>query len=226
MNRIDRLMAMLLTLQSKKFATAEFIADKYQVSVRTVYRDLNALGEMGVPVSFENGKGYCIVKGFFLPPVSLTSEEANSLILLAGLSQHFGDKTTGKHIGNAIDKIKAVLRPHDKEKVDFLQSQVKVYSPPVEKNKPDFLTEIQNAIVNKWVLRIEYLNNSNEKSRRDIEPIGLTFYSNQWHLVAWCWLRKAYRDFKVREMTSLSHTGEKFRKNDHQDLSGYINTLG
>src|SRR3954471_8224062 len=127
MNRIDRLVAILTTLQSRKFATAGYIADKYQISERTVYRDLKALGEIGVPIEFEVNKGYAILQGFFLPPISLTSEEANALILITTLSVKFADKTTRKNIENAVSKIKSVLKKKDKDTADFLQTQISIY---------------------------------------------------------------------------------------------------
>jgi predicted DNA-binding transcriptional regulator YafY len=223
-NRIDRLVAVLTTLQSKKFVTAEFIADKYEISVRTVYRDLRALGEIGVPISFENQKGYSIVQGFFLPPVSFTSEEANAIVLVSSLSERFTDPTTKKHIENALAKIKAVLRTPEKEKAERLQSQIKIYN-PLRVVKSDFLTEIQNAILHKQILKIDYTNNKSEKSHRDIEPIGLTFYSDQWHLIAWCWKRYDYRDFKVTQIGKLINKGEEFRKQDHYDMDGYLRSL-
>lgn len=225
MNRIDRLIAVLTTLQSKKFVTADFISDKYDISIRTVYRDLKALGEIGVPISFEENKGYSILQGFFLPPISLTNEEANSIILISSLSERFTDKTTKKHIENALNKIKAVLRSSDKDKADQLQSQIRIYNPPTEATQTDFLTEIQNAIINKLVLKIEYTNNNSETSQREIEPIGLTFYSNQWHLVAWCWKRNEYRDFKVNSIYKLYSNGEAFRKKKHYDINDYIKSL-
>ena len=225
MNRIDRLIAMLTTLQSKKFVTADFIADKYEISIRTVYRDLKALGEIGVPIAFEDGRGYSILQGFFLPPVLLTSEEANALILISSLSEKFADKTTKKHIENALNKIKAVLRTVDKGKADNLQSQIKIYNPPTTEESTDFLTEIQNAITNKTELEIEYVNNSSEQSKRKIEPIGLTFYSNQWHLIAWCCTRNAYRDFKVNRISHLTNRQEPFKKQNHYDINDYIKSL-
>ena len=85
MNRIDRLMGITTVLQSKKYATAEHLAEKFDISVRTVYRDIKALGEIGIPISFEPNKGYFVVQGYFLPPVSLTSEEANALCLIESL---------------------------------------------------------------------------------------------------------------------------------------------
>jgi len=225
MNRIDRLVAILTTLQSKKIVTVNYIADKYEISERTVYRDLKALGEIGVPISFEENKGYTILQGFFLPPVSLTNEEANALVLITALADKFSDKTTRIHIENAMSKIKAVIRNSNKNDIDFLQSQIRIYKPPTENNSADFLTVIQKAITEKQMLWIEYVNNIGDKSQREIEPIGLTFYSNQWHLIAWCWKRKAYRDFKVNQVKVLKNTKELFRKTNHSDLNEYILTI-
>ena len=225
MKRIDRLVAILTLLQSNKFVTAEFIAEKYEISVRTVYRDLKSLGEIGVPIAFEPNEGYIILQGFFLPPVLFTSEEANAIILITKLSDKFADKTTKKHIENALNKIKSVLRTTDKNSADFLQSQIRIYKPPSEQETSDCLTEIQKSIINKQILRIDYVNNKEEKSRREIEPIALTFYSNQWHLIAWCWKRKAYLDFKAIQITNMINTGEAFRKSQHYDINEYIKSL-
>ena len=86
MNRIDRLFGILTLLQSRKFTTAEKISDKFGISVRTVYRDIKALGETGVPVSFEPNKGYFIVEGYFIPPVSFNTDEASALMLMESLA--------------------------------------------------------------------------------------------------------------------------------------------
>lgn len=225
MNRIDRLIAVLTTLQSKKYVSADVIAEKYDISLRTVYRDLRALGEIGVPISFENQKGYSISSGYFLPPVSLTSEEANAIILVTSLSERFADKTTKRHIEHAINKIKLVLRSSEQEKVSQLQSQIKIYNPVSETKQGDFLTDIQNAIINKHVLKIEYTNNDGQKSQREIESIGLTFYSSQWHLIAWCWKRNGYRDFKVHQINELTNNEKVFRKKNHYEINDYIKSL-
>lgn len=224
MNRVDRLVAILTTIQSKRFVTLEYIADKYQISERTVYRDIKALGEIGVPVSFENNKGYSIPKEYFLPPVTLTSEEANALILVAKLSERYTDRTIQKNVTNALDKIKSVLRTVEKDKADQLQDLIGVFTSANIENK-DYLTEIQNSILNRQVLDIEYVNNNEEKSRRQVEPIGLKFYSNQWHLIAWCWLRNEYRDFKVLQIQSLKNTMQHFKKTEHISLEAYVQSL-
>ena len=85
MNRIDRLMGIITHLQAKKHLTLSQIATQFEISERTVFRDLKAIGEIGVPVSFEVDKGYSVGTGFFLPPISLTVEEANALSLVEPL---------------------------------------------------------------------------------------------------------------------------------------------
>jgi predicted DNA-binding transcriptional regulator YafY len=225
MNRIDRLLGILTTLQSRKVVSANFIANKYEISLRTVYRDIKALNEIGIPIGFENQQGYYIVKGFFLPPVSFTCEEANALILSVSLSEKFTDKRIQRSTDSALDKIKSTLKSVDKEKADFMQSQIKIYNPKIEGTSKDWLVDIQHAIINKQILAIDYLNNEGKESQREIEPIGLTFYSNQWHLIAWCWMRKAYRDFKTKQITQLANTHKRFNKEIHLDINAYIKSL-
>ncbi len=225
MNRIDRLMGMMTMLQSKKYCTIEKLCDKFDISIRTAYRDLKALNEIGVPVNFENGKGYFISQGYFLPPLSLTTEEANALILLNTLADKFTDNSIVRHSHNALDKIKAALRNSDKYKADELSSQINVYIPPAEKNQANSLSAIQNAIINKTVLKIAYTDNEGRQSKREIEPIGLIFYTNQWHLYAWCKSKNGYRDFKVKMITALQDTREPHSIKDHLKIEDYIKSF-
>jgi predicted DNA-binding transcriptional regulator YafY len=110
MNRMDRLMGMLNLLQSKRFVTAGYLARKFNISIRTVYRDIKALLDINVPVSYEINKGYFVVRSYFLPPVSFTSEEANALILLETIAARFADPSVRQYYGSALVKIKGVLQ--------------------------------------------------------------------------------------------------------------------
>lgn len=122
MNRVDRLFGILTLLQSKKYVTAERIAESYNISVRTVYRDVKALCEQGIPVSFEPAKGYFVVHGYFLPPVSFTTEEAGALMLMESILAGFADKSIRMHYAAALGKVKAVMRRSQKEKMEVLQN--------------------------------------------------------------------------------------------------------
>lgn len=222
MNRIDRLMGIMTTLQSKKYCTAEKLSASFEISIRTVYRDIKALGEIGIPVNFDVGKGYYIAPGYFLPPLSLTIEEANALILLNTLANKFTDNSIIRHSHNALTKIKAALRYTDKEKADEISSQINVYTTEGEKKQNAWLSAIQNAIVAKTVLLIAYTNNEGKQSKREIEPVGLVFYTNQWHLYAWCLQKKAYRDFKVHMISQLSDTEKPHSIQKHHKLEDYV----
>ncbi|HEY1056256.1 MAG TPA: YafY family protein [Emticicia sp.] len=223
MNRIDRLMAIVTTLQSRKFVSAESISEKFEISVRTVYRDIKALGELGIPVSFENQKGYFIVPGYFLPPVAFSIEEANALLLMESVTMGFADKSIRKHYSSALNKVKSVLRASQKEKVELLTDNIKLQVPQRLNNDNDFeyLSTIQNAIISRHILDIQYTNMKEEISSRQVEAIGLVFYAFSWHMIAWCHLREEYRDFKISRIRSIHDVSIPFRKANHIKLSDY-----
>jgi predicted DNA-binding transcriptional regulator YafY len=225
MNRIDRLLGILTLLQSKKYVTADKIADKFHISVRTVYRDVKSLCEQGFPVSFEPHKGYFVVQGFFLPPVAFSTEEANALLLMNALVQGFADKSIQTHYTSALNKVQAVLRSSQKEKIDNLSQHIKWQMPPCFNTNYEYLMVIQNAISAKSLLDVEYKGNNNETSQRRVEPIGLIFYALNWHLIAWCHKRNDYRDFRVSRIASLRSTELPFKKDQHIELAEYMKTL-
>lgn len=225
MNRIDRLFGILTLLQSKKYVPAERIAEKFKISVRTVYRDVKALCEQGIPVSFEQHKGYFIVQGYFLPPVSFSSEEANALLLMEGLVNSFGDKSIKTHYSNLLNKVKAVLRSSQKEKLEVLDNSIKLQFPPCAINDFEYLSTLQSSISSKFIVELDYKNNKEEVSKRKVEPIGLVFYAFSWHLIAWCHMRNDYRDFKVARILKISSANTPFQKTDHIELNDYMKTL-
>lgn len=225
MNRIDRLFGISTMLQTKKYVPAEKIADKFGISVRTVYRDIKALCEQGIPVSFEQHKGYFLVQGYFLPPVSFSTDEANALILMEAMVSAFADKGIHKHYGSALNKIKAVLRSGQKEYIEGLANNIKLQAPPCVDNSFGYLGVLQNAIATRQMVEMTYKNKKEETSRRELEPIGLIFYAMSWHMVGWCHKRDAYRDFKVSRILSLRDTGKPFRKKGHMALEDYMKML-
>lgn len=225
MNRIDRLFAILTLLQSRKYVPAEKIAERFDISIRTVYRDVKALSASGIPVSFEPARGYFIVQGYFLPPVAFSTEEANALLLMERLASGFADRSIQKHYGTALQKVKSVLRNSQKEQLEHLNENTQFQMPECFVNDSEHLSLLQDAISNRRILRIQYANKQKEASERLVEAIGLIYYAFSWHLIAWCHLRKEYRDFRVSRIASAAHTGEAFRKQDHLALKDYMHQL-
>lgn len=228
MNRIDRLHAILTHLQSKRLVTAQEIADRFNISLRTVYRDVKALDESGVPVIGEAGSGYTIMEGYRLPPVMFTQEEAAALLLGGKLAAHMTDESVKKHFETALFKIKAVLRSTDKDQMDILADHIEILRSriPEEEAPSQHLTALQKAIADKRAIFILYHSNYNEQvSERVVEPIGLCYYSANWHLIGWCRLRNGYRDFRVSRIKRLQVKDEQFDIDAHPSLKEYIKSM-
>jgi predicted DNA-binding transcriptional regulator YafY len=228
MNRIDRLTAILIQMQTKRIVKAEEIADRFEISLRTVYRDVKALMEAGVPIGSEAGKGYFIVDGYHLPPVMFTQEEGSALLFAGKLVEKMTDNSIRREFESALLKIKAVLNESEKDHLENLSAYVEVKNTP--QNQPPFpnhfLTAIQKAAVDKEVLRIEYSSNySEEFTLREVEPIGLFYYSNAWHLIAWCRLRSGYRDFRTDRIKTLKSTAARFDSRNLLSLQEYLATV-
>lgn len=225
MNRIDRLFGTLTLLQSRKYVTAERIAEKFGISVRTVYRDVKALVEQGIPVSFEPTKGYFIVNGYFLPPVSFNSDEANALLLIESIVYGFSDRSIKKNYSSALNKIKAVLNKEQKENLEQLANTTHLQLPSCISPDLDYLCTLQNSISSKKIIEVNYVNSKDITSKRSLEPIGLVFYALSWHVIAWCHLRNEYRDFKISRIKKIQNTEIPFTRNEHMPLSEYLKEL-
>ena len=227
MNRIDRLTAILIQLQSKKIVKAEEIAERFEISLRTVYRDVKALMEAGVPIGSEAGKGYFIVDGFHLPPVMFTQEEASAMMMAGKLVEQMTDQSVRQAFDGALFKIKSVLNEAQKDHLQILQDHIEVLKPRTHlpAQSGSYLTELQKAAVARHVVKLEYHNNQNETSVREVEPIGLFYYSAAWHLIAWCRLRAGYRDFRCDRIRGFQNSGQVFEPRAISTMQEYFASL-
>ena len=218
MNRIDRLTAMILTLQSHRVVTAEQLSERFELSVRTIYRDLAALGEAGVPIVAEAGVGYSLMRGYHMPPVMFTEEEAAAMFMSGQLSEKFGDHSHKAALQEAMLKVRSVLPEKQKHYLSTLDSKLGVWGPVDENRDHKALMPVQKAVVRRSCLKLHYDTGSRGTiSVRTVEPLGLMFYGSRWHLVAWCRLRKDIRDFRLDRMVKLEVLKETF--SGHEDFS-------
>ena len=228
MNRIDRVTAILIQLQSKRVVKAQEIADRFTISLRTVYRDIKTLEEAGIPIIGEAGIGYSIMEGYRLPPVMFTKEEATAFLTAEKLVEKLTDNSTRETYGAAMFKIKSVLRLTERDHMENMDKYIEVIESPYlsnHKNETAYLQHILRAIGEKAILNIDYFaEHSQEKSNRNIEPIGIFFMSRYWYLIAWCTLRKDYRTFRVDHIKYLSVTAIHFEK-DHPSLQSFLNKV-
>lgn len=197
MNRTDRLVSMVMLLQSRRVITAAQLAEHFEITERTVYRDLAALGEGGVPILGEPGVGYSLMSGYTLPPVMFSPEEAFAFVTGGLLVERMTDASMRDAIRSAMGKVTAVLPSGLQGRVDRLRKTTVIGTrPPTKGSVP--LTTVQRAMAEGRVLRLNYLGAARgEPTERLVEPRGLVFYMDHWHLIAWCRLREDMRDFRV-----------------------------
>ena len=228
MNRIDRLAAIVIQLQSKRLVKAQEIAGKFCISLRTVYRDIHALEEAGVPVAGEAGIGYRLMEGYKLPPVMFNQEEASAMLTAAKLMQSMSDESSSKHYISALDKIKAVLRLTEKDHLQEIDEHIAVVSHRAfvyEKPSELHLQKILKAISSATVIEINYTSlEKQESSCRKAEPVGIYYQGSHWYLIAFCRLRNDYRNFRTDKINSLMLTSEKIQRT-HPPLQSFINQL-
>jgi predicted DNA-binding transcriptional regulator YafY len=202
--RLPRLTAILTLLQTKKIVTATELAKKFGISVRTVYRDIRALEQSGIPIVTEEGIGYSLMEGYKLPPIMFTEKEANALITAEQFVLRSKDSSLVKEFSEAIAKIKSVLRYSNKEKAELLAERVYFGRNFDAQVTSQSLTDIQLALTNFQLVRITYETPDAKTSERTIEPFAL-YNSPQedWTLAAYCRLRKDFRSFRLDRMKKV-----------------------
>jgi len=228
MNRIDRVTAILIQLQSKKIVKAQDIAERFNISLRTVYRDINTLQEAGVPVIGEAGLGYSIMDGYRLPPVMFTKEEAAAFLTAEKLIEKFTDTSTEASYKSAMYKVRAVLRSTEKDMLENIEEHIEVIRKVMPYNDSSVNNTLQNllkSISEKKILNIHYSAfTSEEITQRDIEPIGIFYSNGYWHTIAFCRLRNDYRDFRTDRILRITFIDKTFDK-EHPSLKTYLEQM-
>jgi len=207
--RLSRLTAILTQLQTKRLVTATALASKFSVSVRTIYRDIRALEQAGVPIITEEGKGYLLMEGYTIPPLMFTEAQANALIIAEQLVLKNKDTSFIRDYSAAIEKIKAVLRYSQKDKANLLSERTQFEQiKNLERNSSN-LSDLQFALTNFLQTKIDYINAEGKTTTRIIEPFALLSTEN-WLLLAKCRLRKEFRYFRLDRIKKLQLLTEKF----------------
>jgi predicted DNA-binding transcriptional regulator YafY len=206
MNRTDRLLAIVLELQARGRIRAEDLAAVFETSKRTIYRDVQALCESGVPVVAVPGQGYSLVEGFFLPPVSFTRDEATMLLLGANFMAQSFDAQYRAAAESAARKIEAVLGRRLRDEVHYLQKSIMFIAPG--QGDAETLRRLRQAILEHRTARFIYYTRypdaaSKPPAPRLADPYGLLHYAGAWYLLAYCHMRKSVRNFRLDRIDAL-----------------------
>jgi predicted DNA-binding transcriptional regulator YafY len=219
MNRTDRLLAIVLELQARGKQRAEDLSATFEVGKRTIYRDIQALCEAGVPVISTPGQGYALLEGYFLPPLRFTPDEA--LILLLGsdaMAQSF-DAEYRAAAQSAGRKIAGALPEPLRDEVRSLQASIRFVADGAggRPEQAEHLRQLRRAIVGRHSVRFRYQARhghagASAQSTRATDPYGLVHVDGAWHLVAYCHLRQDIRHFRVERMDLLAVLPQTFTR--------------
>ena len=229
MNRIDRLSAILIQLQSKSRIQIHELEEKFELSRRTIFRDIRSLLDAGVPIGGDAGDGYFITEGYHLPPVVFNRQEASALLIGGKLLEQNADAKIVESFTDALTKLKAVLKYSDRDFLENIESKITVLPSPRNSQGgfPDsHLAEIQYAISVHKTVQFQYFSNySQEFTEREARPLGLVYYAGRWHLIAYCLLREDLRDFRMDRLQKLKITPNEFDPASHPEYMSFMDRM-
>ena len=214
---MDRRLLILMRLREETPVRASDLAQDCECSVRTVYRDIDALCQAGVPVASMPGEGYRLVPGYHLPPIAFAAEEAVQILLGIDLALGLGTMAQRDAARSAAAKVEAVLLPETREAVARLRERIRA-SPQIVGELSPHLPLLQEAVVGDRVVRLRYHSYEPDRvTKRDVEAHSLVFYGSDWHLIGYCRLREDVRDFRAGRIESARLLDETFVRREIDD---------
>lgn len=222
MRRADRLFQIVQLLRGGRLTTAARLAERLEVSERTIYRDIADLQASGVPIDGAAGVGYVLREGFEMPPLMFTRDEIVALVAGARLIRAWGGAGMARGAEEALVKIAAVLP--EAERARAAQVQIHSFAPEMTPALKARLDEIEAAVEGRLRIDVAYTDQDGRESRRTLRPLGLWFWGKVWTLVAWCELRDDFRMFRVDRIGTLA-AGARFRVERGQSLADFLRRM-
>lgn len=201
MRRADRLFQIVQLIRGRRLTTAAFLAQRLEVSARTVYRDVADLQHQGVPIEGEAGVGYRLGQGFDLPPLMFTLDEARALVASVRMAQVWQDPALAQASQVALGKILSVLPAAARTAAQSMA----IYAPPLglEPSVQNTLQTLREATQSHHKVQLEYKDATDQITQRILRPLGCFYWGKVWTLAAWCESRHGFRSFRLDRMSHL-----------------------
>ena len=200
--------------------TADTLAALFEVSPRTIYRDIQDLMDSGIPITGEAGVGYVIDKQYHLPPIMFDADEIEAIALGIGMVSNWTDAAFARKAKSAYEKIQATLTAPMIHEL----TQISTFSAPSRYKIPwkvNF-TEVRECIRRKQFVTFSYLDLSDQVTERTIRPLALISFSPIWLLAGWCEMRQNFRNFRLDRISDFSVSPQRFRDEKGKALSAYF----
>ena len=220
MRRADRLFQIIQLLRTRRVLTAQQLAEKLEVSMRTVYRDVADLLASGVPIEGEAGVGYALRRGYDLPPLMFDKEEILALALGARIVQSWADTKLAAAAERALERIQLILP--EKLKPALLGAYLHSPAVLITREAAHTMEQLRGAIDTQRKVRFDYVRADQAASARTVWPLGLFFWSTGWTLGAWCELRQSLRNFRIDRMTQVLTLAEIYRPEPGRSLGDLL----
>ena len=224
MRRADRLFHIVQLIRGRRLTTAAFLAQRLEVSERTIYRDVADLQHQGVPIEGEAGVGYRLGAGFDLPPLMFSEGEAKALVAGARLAQAWLDPALAREAEQALGKILAVLPGPTRAAAESLALYAPAFT--LEPATQQRLQTLREAVQARRRLTLRYRDVAGQSSLRSIRPLGCFFWGKVWTLAAWCDTRQAFRSFRVDRIDELQRQEAGFRDEAGKTLADFLRQVG
>ncbi|OAI15078.1 MULTISPECIES: helix-turn-helix transcriptional regulator [Methylomonas] len=223
MRRADRLFQIVQILRNRRLVTAKALAERLEVSERTIYRDIQVLSLSGIPIEGEAGVGYALRHGLDIPPIMFSAAELEALVVGARMVKTWGGTELGRSAQSVLDKVVAVVPAELRDRLDRSKLFALRFS---RRDDLDVTLDIcRKALDEKRVLQIDYRRGDGEFSQRRIRPLGLYFWGNVWTLVGWCELRGDFRNFRLDRIEHARVLDEAFTEDPGQTLQDFIRQM-
>jgi predicted DNA-binding transcriptional regulator YafY len=217
MRRADRLFHIIQLIRGRRLTTAAYMAQRLEVSERTIYRDVADLQFQGVPIEGEAGVGYRLGAGFDLPPMMFTQDEAKAIVASVRMAQVWLDPVMAQGAQDALGKILSVLPADARVAAEALA----VYAPPggLPEAAQRTLQTLREAVHERRKVFINYRDLADKPSERTLRPLGCFYWGKVWTLAAWCEQRNDFRSFRVDRVTAVQRLDERFRDEPGRTLA-------
>ena len=223
MRRADRLFQVVQSLRGGRLVTAAALAERLEVSERTIYRDIADLQASGVPIDGEAGVGYVMRAGYDLPPLMFSRDEIVALVAGARLIRAWGGAAMARAAEEALIKIAAVLPEAGRQRAGEIE--IHAMAPGLTPDVRARIDEIEQAVEDRRRLFLSYLDAEARPTERTVRPLGLWFWGKVWTLVAWCELRNDFRMFRLDRIRDMDTDGEVFRPERGKTLADFYRTM-
>lgn len=220
MRRAERLFRLVSELRARGVCRAEDLANYFEISVRTVYRDISHLQGSGLPIEGEAGVGYLLRPGFDLPPMTFTFEQLDALAVGLSFVEVAGDTSLSQAAREVRAKLQASLPEPDKRKLE----NAPLFASRRQGRAPPMLKIVRDAIREAKILRLQYDDAEGSQSDRRVRPLAIWAFTEGWLFAGWCELRHDFRAFRLDRISAIRETGEHFADDPDKSLPTYLSS--